>query len=178
MPGDRIALLIDAENIGASHYRAAIDKARSLGDPIIRRVFGDFTQGRIAEWAAIARLEGLETVCQINGGKGKNSADIAMTIHAMDILHERRADAFCLVSSDSDFLPLAIRIKRSGLNVYGMGRDSSDQALKNACTDFLVLEQAASPSPKTFRQLHQARPNQRPRFGLSQNLATPVPSPS
>ena len=150
MPGTRIALLIDAENIGASHYRSIIANARRLGSPIISRIFGDFTQGRISEWANIARLEGLETVCQISGGKGKNSADIAMTIHAMDILHDRGVDAFCLVSSDSDFLPLAIRIRNSGLNVYGMGRDSSDLALQNACTDFFILEQAALPPAKSI----------------------------
>lgn len=162
MPGDRIALLIDAENVGSIHYRSIIDKARRLGDPIVRRIFGDFTQGRIAEWAIIARREGLETVCQVSGGKGKNSADIAMTIHAMDILHERRVDAFCVVSSDSDFLPLAIRIKSSGLNLHGMGHDRSDQALKNACTDFYVLDQVASPPRESVPAGAAAKQNSDP----------------
>ncbi len=156
MPGKRIALLIDAENVGASHYVSIITNARRLGDPIVSRVFGDFSHGRIAEWASIPRLEGLETICQITGGKGKNSADIAMTIHAMDILHEKRVDAFCLVSSDCDFLPLAIRLKSSGLKVYGMGNDRSDQALKNACTDFFVLKQAPPP-PKSIPAVAAAK---------------------
>lgn len=140
----KIALLIDAENVSARHFPAIMAHVRRLGDATIRQLFGDFTGNARADWTTRARGDGLETICQLAGGKGKNSTDIAMTVGAMDILHDGLVDAFCIVSSDRDFLPLVLRLKRAGMQVFGVGNAGADEALRNACHDFHPLEDSAA----------------------------------
>lgn len=100
---------------------------------------GDFSANGLADWARIAPEHALELVCQTSCGKGRNSADIALTIRAMDLLAAEVFRSFLLVSSDCDFAPLALRIRRSGLAVYGMGEAKSGSAWRNSCTTFFEL---------------------------------------
>ena len=116
-----LAVLIDGENVSASHMPTIMEHAKRLGEPLARCVVGDFAANRLSEWADIAPEHALETCFQRSGGKNKNSADIALTIRAMDLLAERRFGSFLIVSSDRDFAPLALRLRRSGFPVYGMG---------------------------------------------------------
>lgn len=70
----------------------------------------------------------------------KNATDGFMIIDAMDLLYTNRFDAFCLVSSDSDFTALAIRLKEQGSIVYGFGKKNTPEAFRNACTRFIYVE--------------------------------------
>ena len=63
-----------------------------------------------------------------------------MTIDAMDLLYQGKVDGFGIMSSDSDFTPLAMRLKQDGLLVYGFGRASTPEAFQNACTRFLEVD--------------------------------------
>ncbi len=63
-----------------------------------------------------------------------------LTIDAMDILYAGDVDGFCIVSSDSDFTPLASRIRESGLLVYGFGKKSTVKSFVNACDKFIYVE--------------------------------------
>ena len=114
----RLALLIDAENIAVAHWPRIAAECEALGRPTVQRLFGDFTEIRLSGWLEIGRRYGLEAVMQLNGGRGKNSADIALAIHAMDLLHMAAVDGFCLVSSDRDFVPLATRLVGAGKAVH------------------------------------------------------------
>src|SRR3546814_5625911 len=60
-----------------------------------------------------------------------------MTIDAMDLLYTRRVDGFGIMSSDSDFMPIAMRIRQDGLPVYGFGTSKTPEAFKQACTRFI-----------------------------------------
>ena len=71
---------------------------------------------------------------------GKNATDAAMIIDAMDFLHAGRVDGFVLVSSDSDFTPLALRLRESGLKVYGIGEKKTPQPFIKACDKFVYVE--------------------------------------
>ncbi len=131
-----LALLIDGENVSASHMPAIMDHAKRLGEPLARCVVGDFCANRLSDWADIAPGYALETYFQRSGGKNKNSADIALTIRAMDLLAEGRFGSFLVVSSDRDFAPLALRLRRSGFPVYGMGAPTAGSGWRSACTEF------------------------------------------
>ena len=141
-----LAVLIDGENVSAIHMPAIMEHAKRLGEPLARCVVGDFAANRLSEWADIAPEHALETYFQRSGGKNKNSADIALTIRAMDLLAEKRFDRFLIVSSDRDFAPLALRLRRSGVPVYGMGASTAGTAWRAACTVFLELGREEPPA--------------------------------
>jgi hypothetical protein len=141
-----IAVLIDGENLPASHVAAIMQKARELGDPIARCVVGDFTGDRLKAWVSLAQEHALELVFQQSGGKHKNSSDIALTIRAMDLLAEKHFERFLIVSSDCDFAPLALRLRRSGVPVYGMGASTPGSAWRAACTEFFELGRDEPPA--------------------------------
>lgn len=140
----RIAVLIDAENIAAHHANTIIGRARSLGSTTIVRLFGDFTKAGLASWSDIARRDGFEAILQFNGGRAKNSTDVALAISAMDILFSGAIDAFCLVSDDRDFLPLATRLRAAGKPVHVICK-RADVRLAAVCTSVHELLPAAEP---------------------------------
>jgi hypothetical protein len=111
------------------------------------RLFGDFSGGRLAEWAEFSRARGLEVVSQPNGGAGKNSTDIALTIGAMDLLHEGIVRTFVLASSDRDFIPLALRLRRSGRRVL-IATERVDSRIDGICHEVLKLHCEVAPAPK------------------------------
>ena len=146
-----LALLIDAENLSAEYAPQILSWARSRGPLIVVRLFGDYLEGRLADWCSFAREHGLEIAFQPSGGARKNSTDIALTIQAMDLLHEGVVSAFCLASSDRDFLPLAARIRRAGKSVYVVGRNL-DERMRSAGHDFLDLKPIEGPFLRAFRE--------------------------
>lgn len=157
-----LAVLIDADNMPAEHAPEVMRRARLWGDVSIVRLFGDFSGNRLADWRELAHNNGYETVLQLNGGKGKNSTDIALTIHAMDLLHDGAVDCFCLASNDRDFLPLAARLRGAGKRVYAVCT-KLDQRMTMSFTATIALAprprlavQTAGPSPSLCR--HRPRP--------------------
>jgi len=135
-----LAILVDAENIAASHYPFLSSEIKKLGTPLIFRLFGDFSGNHLLQWLKIAKEHSLEIEMQVSGGKGKNSADILMSIHAMDILHSGLVEGICLVTNDRDFTPLALRLKASHMRVHGFGDGSGNARLREACDNFFVLK--------------------------------------
>ncbi|APH73022.1 NYN domain-containing protein [Aquibium oceanicum] len=144
-----IAVLIDGENVASSHIAAIMKKAESIGEPVTGCVVGDFSANRLGEWARAAPRHALELVYQPSCGKGMNSADIALTIRAMDLLASGAFRGFLLVSSDRDFAPLALRLRRAGVAVYGMGEAKAGGAWRNACTQFFDLVAIPTGTPAT-----------------------------
>jgi predicted nuclease of predicted toxin-antitoxin system len=144
----RLAVLIDADNIPARHIEAVLDEIAGLGEPSVRRVYGDWSSSALAQWKEKARSLGLVMHQQSANTKGKNASDIGLVIDAMDILHAGKVDGFVLVSSDSDFTRLASRIREDGLQVIGVGERKTPESLRNVCNRFLFLENlAAVPEP-------------------------------
>ena len=79
--------------------------------------------------------------------RGRNAADIELTVAAMDLLHDARIDGFCVVSNDSDFAPLALRPREAGRFVIGMGESHAANEFVPACDQFVRLD-ASAPLPK------------------------------
>lgn len=135
-----LAVLIDADNIPAKYAEAILKEITGLGEPGLRRVYGDWSSDRLKPWAAKVRDLGMVAHQETSNTKGKNASDIGLVIDAMDILHTGRFDGFVLVSSDSDFTRLAARIREDGLDVIGIGEGKAPEALRNVCNRFIMIE--------------------------------------
>jgi uncharacterized LabA/DUF88 family protein len=140
-----IALLIDADNAPASSAEAIIADLESRGRVTLRRAFGDWASPNLQQWRSKLHANAIVPVQQFAYASGKNATDMAMVINAMDLLHAGVIDAFALVSSDSDFTPLAVRLRESGAPVFGYGRTNTPEAFVRACTDFVSVNGLASP---------------------------------
>ena len=135
-----LAVLIDADNVPAKHAAAVLREVTSIGEPALRRVYGDWSSDRLKSWAGKLMDLGLVAVQETANTKGKNASDIGLVIDAMDILHQGRFDGFVLVSSDSDFTALANRLREDGLTVVGIGEKKTPEALRNVCNRFIFIE--------------------------------------
>lgn len=139
-----LAVLIDADNIRAADAEAILDEVKLMGEPALRRVYGDWSNGTLGAWSAHIHRLGLVAHQTTANTKGKNASDIGLVIDAMDILHMQRFDGFVLVSSDSDFTALANRLREAGLMVVGIGEGKTPEALRNVCNRFILLENIRS----------------------------------
>lgn len=150
----RLAVLVDAENIEVNFAADVLSHARERGDLNLVRLFGDFTEVRMSGWLEVARAKGFQPMLQLNGGRRKNSTDMALAIDAMDILHSGAIDAFCLVSDDRDFVPLAARLRASGRRVYAICK-TADARMQSICTEVIELMPAKRELPivKAFTEI-------------------------
>ena len=139
-----LAVLIDADNVPAKHAEAILKEITTLGEPSLRRVYGDWSSASLTEWKVQSRDLGLVMHQQSANTKGKNASDIGLVIDAMDILHTGKVHGFVLVSSDSDFTRLASRIREEGLLVYGVGEAKTPESLRNVCNRFILIENITS----------------------------------
>ncbi len=136
----RIAVLIDADNTSPKHAEALLDEVAKYGVPTVKRAYGDWTNSHLNSWRSELPKYAVQPMLQIANTTGKNSTDSALIIDAMDLLYSGNVDAFALVSSDSDFTSLAIRLRGSGRTVYGMGLRKTPQSLRQAVDRFIFLE--------------------------------------
>ena len=146
---DRIAVMIDADNTRPAYADEVLGEVAKYGDPTIRRVYGDWTNPHLTQWARKLNRLGLRAMHQNAYTSGKNSTDLALVIDAMDLLYDGNVEAFALVTSDSDFTSLAHRLRESGKTVYGFGRRKTPEPLQNACDRFVFLENLSAAEPST-----------------------------
>ncbi|GGB97962.1 hypothetical protein GCM10011494_15540 [Novosphingobium endophyticum] len=135
-----IALLIDADNASPATLDPALTILGDLGTVNVRRVYGNWSKVALKGWSQLVHRHALEPQQQFDLTKGKNATDMKMTIDAMDLLYGGHVDGFGLMTSDSDFMPLAIRIRQNGTPVYGFGSSRTPEAFREACTRFIDLE--------------------------------------
>jgi hypothetical protein len=136
----RLAVLIDADNAQASVIEGLLAEIARFGQASVKRIYGDFTSTNSAQWKKALNQYAIKPVQQFAYTTGKNATDSTMIIDAMDLLYTRRFDGFCLVSSDSDFTGLALRIREEGLRVFGFGEEKTPDAFRNACHKFIFTE--------------------------------------
>lgn len=141
----RIALLIDADNSPADMVDEVLDELAKEGVINIRRAYGDWKSPHLNAWSALLHDFAIQPIQQFAYTKGKNATDAAMIIDAMDLLYTKQLDGFGIMSSDSDFTPLVMRIRANGLKVFGFGEQKSPKPFVNACSKFLYLENLRRP---------------------------------
>lgn len=143
----RLAVLIDADNAQASVIEALLEEVARFGEATVRRIYGDFTSTNSASWKKFLNKHSIKPVQQFAYTTGKNATDSTMIIDAMDLLYTRRFEGFCLVTSDSDFTGLAVRLREEGLQVFGFGEQKTPEAFRNACHKFIFTEVLRTPEP-------------------------------
>jgi uncharacterized LabA/DUF88 family protein len=136
----RFAVLIDADNTSPRIAAGLFEEIAKFGEASVRRIYGDFSSPRMKSWADILQKYAIDPYQQFAYTTGKNASDIALVIDAMDLLHSRRFDGFCLVSSDSDFTRLASRLREEGADVYGFGAQKTPESFRQACRRFVYIE--------------------------------------
>ncbi|WP_299327891.1 NYN domain-containing protein [Parasphingopyxis sp.] len=135
-----IALLIDADNASHQGIDPVLTVLAELGNVNIRRAYGNWRKQALKNWVDKLHRYGIEPQQQFDLTKGKNATDMKMTIDAMDLLFGGRVDGFGIMSSDSDFMPMAMRIRQDGLPVYGFGSAKTPDAFKQACSRFIDVD--------------------------------------
>jgi hypothetical protein len=143
----RLAVLIDADNARPSVTEGLLAEVAKYGVAGVRRAYGDWTTPNLAGWKAVLLDHSIHPVQQFRYTVGKNATDSAMIIDAMDLLHSRRLDGFCIVSSDSDFTGLARRIREDGLLVIGFGERKTPRPFVAACDRFVYIELLGPEAP-------------------------------
>lgn len=152
-PTLRLAVLIDADNAQAAVIEGLLAEIARFGEATVKRIYGDFTSPNSAQWKKVLNKYAIKPVQQFAYTTGKNATDSTLIIDAMDLLYTRRFDGFCLISSDSDFTGLALRIREEGLTVLGFGEQKTPEAFRNACHKFLFTEILRSVQPSTNEAL-------------------------
>ena len=136
----KIAVLIDAENISSRYTGVILNEANNLGTIIIKRIYGDWTATQMSSWKQVVLDNCIQPIQQYSNTTGKNSSDSALIIDAMDLLYQSQIDAFCIVSSDSDFTRLAARLRESEKYVLGLGEQKTPQSFISACNKFSYID--------------------------------------
>ncbi|MGN0687114.1 MAG: NYN domain-containing protein [Oscillospiraceae bacterium] len=136
----RLAVLIDSDNVSAKYAQFIMQEIEKYGTPTFKRVYGDWEKGGNG-WHNAAINYSIMPVQQCSYIAGKNATDFSMIIDAMDILYTGEVDGFCLVTSDSDFTRLAIRLREAGKLVVGIGELKTPRAFTVSCHHFCYLNQ-------------------------------------
>ena len=151
---DKIAVLIDGENIDPLFAEKIFSFAESLGTLTIREIYGSGIA--LNAWSEPILKYTIHTNFTLRPNRFKNSSDIALVIGAMEILAEARyaspengrpsrCDKVIIVSSDSDFSPLAVHLRSAGIEVIGMGEPKNTNPMwPKACSQYVELTAESS----------------------------------
>ena len=140
----RVAVLVDCDNTTPEILEHALRVVAQFGRVVLRRGYGN--HGTLAnKWQeALVRLA--FTPClQYQYAAGKNTADIALALDALEAMFDDRADTFCLVTSDSDFAYLCRKLRERGATVYIVGEAKTPDALRNASDQFFEWVKPEAP---------------------------------
>ena len=136
----KLAVLIDADNVPYSNVKGMMEEITKFGTPTTKRIYADWTKPNAGGWKSVLLEHAITPIQQYSYTVGKNSSDSAMIIDAMDLLYSDKVDGFCIVSSDSDFTRLAIRLRESGMKVIGIGEQKTPNSFIVACDRFIYIE--------------------------------------
>ena len=175
----RLAVLIDADNAPRSAISDVMAEVAVYGTPTIKRIYGDWTTPNLASWKPLLLENAITPVQQYGYTTGKNSTDSAMIIDAMDILYTGQVDGFVLVSSDSDFTRLAIRLREAGKKVYGIGERKTPNPFIVACDKFVYIEVIRSAAQQAkAEECKQEKPSKAKKpVKKKEEAAVPAPAP-
>lgn len=158
----RLAVLIDADNVPYANIKNVMEEIALYGTPYIKRIYGDWTKPNLSGWKPVLLENAITPIQQYGYTTGKNATDSAMIIDAMDILYSQNIEGFCIVSSDSDFTRLAIRLREAGKRVIGIGEKKTPNPFIVACDKFIYVEvidklTAKKESPEKVSMSEKAR---------------------
>jgi len=136
----KLAVFFDAENISYTHTRPILQRAANYGVLSVKRAYGDWSLPRMGRMRSVLLNNAIEPVQLFPYTKGKNAADIMLSVDAITLANTGQFDGICIASSDSDLTPLVYGIRREGLRVYGFGGRQTPRAFVSACDIFVYTE--------------------------------------
>ena len=169
-----MAVLIDADNVSEKYIKILLDEASNHGTPTIKRIYGDWTKPQMASWKSVLLENSITPIQQYSYTTGKNATDAALIIDAMDILYSGDVEAFCIVSSDSDFTKLAARLREAGKYVLGMGERKTPTPFISACEQFKYLEVLAGTDDPKKQSTKQGKANMASKAKICKAIKTIV----
>jgi hypothetical protein len=181
----KLALLIDGDNVSAAFMPIIMREARKLGTVAVRRIYGQFDAGKMKSWQKQVEAFDLTAVNVTPLVHGKNATDMKLAIEAMDLMHGRNFDGFCIASSDGDFTPLVTRIRAGALAAYGFGAKKASDAYKHVferfyeCDTLLAAEKKAAPAvvlQPSAKRPTTATPKSPPLPKPAKQAAPPIPT--
>ena len=137
---EKLAVLIDADNVPYANVKEMLEEISKNGIPTIKRIYADWTKPTVSGWKNVLLENAITPIQQYSYTSGKNSSDSALIIDAMDILYSGKVNGFCIVSSDSDFTRLATRLREAGMTVIGFGEKKTPLPFISACNKFIYIE--------------------------------------
>ena len=140
----KIAVVIDADNTQISKLEDVFHEISTRGRIVVKRAYGNWHKPAIKNWGEIIKRLAIKAEQQFDYVSGKNATDMALVIDTIELLYTNLYDAFVIVSSDSDYTPLAIKLREAGVYVMGVGEQKTPVAFRNACDEFLFLENCSS----------------------------------
>lgn len=136
----KIAILVDGDNAQSKILKSILEEVSKYGKVTIRRIYGDWTSSHMNRYKELLNNLSFNPIQKFSYTTGKNSTDSSLIIDAMDILHDKIVDGFCIVSSDSDYTGLAKRIREEGVFVMGIGEKKTPNAFVQSCEIFTYCE--------------------------------------
>lgn len=146
-PAARVALLLDAENVGSRFAGGALEVARSEGEVVVAKAYGPVSVIGSKSWGPVLQHEGIDSRICTGCRKGKNSVDMHIAVDAMQMVLKLGIDVLVVVSSDSDFAPLATRVRQLGKRYHGIGVEGPRNVYPSLCsawTELARVDKAAS----------------------------------
>ena len=140
----KIAVVIDADNTQISKLEDVFHEISTRGRIVVKRAYGNWHNPTLKNWGEIIKRLAIKAEQQFDYVSGKNATDMALVIDTIELLYTNLYDAFVIVSSDSDYTPLAIKLREAGVYVMGVGEQKTPVAFRNACDEFLFLENCSS----------------------------------
>ena len=160
---ENIAVLIDADNAQLSKLSLILEELSTYGRIVVKRAYGNWKDRALKNWEEQLKTLAIKPEQQFAYTTGKNATDLSLAIGAMDLLHTQMYDAVALVSSDSDYTPLAIRLREAGVYVFGVGEDKTPASFRNACDNFILTQNLGDvEKPKATVPVEEARTAAKP----------------
>ncbi len=160
---NNIAVLVDADNAEPNKMQSIIEKIATYGRITTKRIYGNWQKDTLKSWEDVIKTFAFNAVQQFDYVKGKNATDMALVIDAMELLYTKRYDAFVIVSSDSDYTPLNIKLRETGICIVGIGKQSASDAFKRSCDEFIEIETLSSKSIADKQSKAKTAPTDKPK---------------
>jgi uncharacterized protein (TIGR00288 family) len=158
---ENIAVLIDADNAQLSKLSLILEELSAYGRIVVKRAYGNWKDRALKNWEEQLKALAIKPEQQFAYTTGKNATDLSLAIDAMDLLHTDLYDAFALVSSDSDFTPLAIRLREACVYVFGVGEEKTPLPFRNACDNFILTQNLGEEDKPATAQMQETRPEKK-----------------
>lgn len=135
-----IAVMIDADNTQLAKLESVLGELSKYGRVVVKRAYGNWRKDVLKNWESEIKRLAIKAEQQFDYVSGKSATDMALVIDTMELLYTQRYDVFAIVSSDSDYTPLAMKLQEWGMYVMGVGEKKTPASFQKACDVFVLLE--------------------------------------